>query len=200
MSMGRHSLIASHQTLSPVHAVCLDYRVRFGWPVQVDELTQQVVLLAGEALTAPGQPGARVVVVDMPAALGSQVSSVLWVRSIPAVVFAVQRLTYVLPYRHTRWCFLAVGDSSRRYDNLDSLPVSLLDVQVIRDTAVGLPLRRDERGVGLHGVAIENDAVPGHSWVQPLPSDHVQGWLLPRLTAVLAAVCDVARADHEVNL
>ncbi|HET8682723.1 MAG TPA: hypothetical protein VFM54_12775, partial [Micromonosporaceae bacterium] len=97
------------------------------------------------ALVGGSQVGDRVVVVDMPADMGGRVSSVLWMRSVPAVVFAVQRLVYVHPYRYTRWCFLATADSSRRYDNLSNLPVPLLRASArLVDLAGGL-------GVGAGG-------------------------------------------------
>lgn len=126
-------------------------------------------------------------VVDMPAGLGSRVSSVLWTRSLPAVVFAVQRLVYVHPHRHARWCFLATAEDSRCYDDPAALPVPLIDVQIVSDAAVLLPLPRHEAGSG----RLRSRPTVGRSWVYPPPAGDVPSRLLPRLTAVLAALYTV---------
>lgn len=192
MHSDRPSLFCPQQVVSPLHANCADYRLRLGWPVRVDEEEQYVELLTGEVLTRGGQAGSRVVVVDMPAGLGGRVSSVLWTRSLPAIVFAVQRLVYVHPYRHTRWCFLAVTEETRRYDDPAALPMPLVDVQMIRGAAVPLPLPRPESGGG----RLRSRPTVGLSWVYPPPMGDVPGRLLPRLTAVLAAICTVVAEER----
>lgn len=186
------SLFCPQQVLSPLHAICADYRLRLGWPVRVDAEEQYVELLTGEVITRGGQAGSRVVVVDMPAGLGSRVGSVLWTRSLPAVVFAVQRLIYVHPYRHTRWCFLAVTEKSRRHDDPAGLSVPLVDVQVVSDSAVPLPLPRLPSGSG----RLRSRPTVGLSWVYPPPIGDVPDRLLPSLTAVLAAICTVVAEER----
>lgn len=187
MQMARHIPAGQPPAVSPASAACADYRLRLGWPVRLEEQSQQVALLTGEVITRGGQAGSRVLVVDMPAGLGSRVSSVLWTRSLPAVVFALQRLVYVHPYRHARWCFLAATEDSRRYDDPAALPIPLIDVQVVSDAAVPLPLPRHEAGSG----RLRSRPATGRCWVYPPPIGDVPSRLLPRLTAVLAATYTV---------
>lgn len=165
---------------------CTEYRRRLGWPVRVGENEQCVELLTGEALVGGSQTGGRVVLVDMPARLGSSVSSLLWTRNLPAVIFAAKRQLYVHPYRHTRWCYLVIADHPTRFDRRASSPIPLLDVQVVRNTPVPLPtLDRADREATQE---LGNDSVPGLSWIEPPNNDAERR--LPRLTAVLAAICD----------
>lgn len=191
--MGRHTSTVQTE-LNPVVAACVDYRLRLGWPVRVDDDEGQVLLLTGEALANGLEPASRVVVVDMPGELGSRVSAVLWTRSLPAVVFATQRLAQVHPYIFTRWRFLAAADDSKRYDDPTLLCTSLLDVQVLRGPAVRLPLRRLDK----NRRKSTNGKTPKLEWIQPPPTGTVViSHLLPRLTAVLAAVCDVVARNGQ---
>jgi hypothetical protein len=191
--MGSHTLPPTHRR-NLVYATCTEYRRRLGWPVRVDENEQCLELLTGEALVGGSQNGARVVLVDTPARLGSRVSSVLWRRDLPAVVFAERRRLYVHPYRHIRWCYLAVADRPG-FDGRAGSPIPLLDVQVVKNTAVPLPLLdRVNRGATDH--ELDNDLMPGLSWVQP-PNSDAESRLLPRLTVVLAAICDVVAKGQQ---
>lgn len=191
MRMARYSSAGQPATVSLLYAVCADYRLRLGWPVRADQQGQWVTLLTGEAITRGGQAGSPVLVVDMPAGLGSRVSSVLWTRSLPVVVFAVHRHISVHPYRHTRWCFLAVTEDSRRYDNPAVLPAPLIDVQIVSDATVLLPLPPHEPGSG----RLRSRPTIGRSWVYPPPVGDVPSRLLPRLTAVLAALYTVVSQE-----
>lgn len=192
MRMAWQSPVAPLSAVSPPHAACADYHLRLGWPVRADEEEQYVELLTGEVITRGGQAGSRVVVVDMPAGLGGRVGSVLWTRSLPAVVFAVQRLVYVHPYRRTRWCFLAASEESRRYDDPAALAMPLVDVQVVSDMAVPLPLPQ----LASSRSRLRSHPMVGLSWVYPPPMGDVPGRLLPRLTAVLAAICTVVAEER----
>ena len=178
-----------------LHTTCTEYRRRFGWPVRVCENEQCVELLTGEALIGGNQIGARIALVDMPAGLGSDVSSVLWTRDLPAVVFTAKRRLYVHPYWHTRWCYLTIVDHAKHFDGHTGRPIPLLDVQIVRDTAVSLPLlsRVDRDATPDHQVG--NDS-PGLCWVQP-PSSDPEDAPLPRLTAVLGAICDAVINDQQ---
>jgi hypothetical protein len=193
--MGHHTRPPTHG-LSVVYATCTEYRRRLGWPVRVDEHEQCVQLLTGEALGGGSQIGGQVIVVDMPAELGSRASSVLWTRNLPAVVFAVKRQLYVHPYRHTRWCFLAIADNPVRSDSRADAPIPLLDVQVVTNTAVPLPLldRADHAAVPDHRLG--TDVMPALYWVQP-PNFDTEGRVLPTSTTVLAAIRDVVAKDQQ---
>lgn len=177
--------------LSLVYA-CTEYRLRLGWPVRVSENEQCVELLTGEAIVGGSQIGGRVALVDMPAELGSSVSSVLWKRNLSAVIFAAKRQLYVHPYWHTRWCYPVIADSPTRFDERAGSPIPLLDVQVIRDTAVPLPAL-DQAG---HEATQEpgNNSTPELSWIQPPNNDAERR--LPRLTTVLAAICHVVTSGQ----
>ena len=180
----------SHR-LSVAHT-CTEYRRRLGWPVRVCESEQCVELLTGEMLIGGSQIGGRVALVDMPARLGSSVSSWLWTRNLPAVIFAAKRQLYVHPYRHTRWCYLVIADSSTRSGGRAGSPIPLLDVQVVRNTAVPLPVldRADREATQELG----NSSITELSWVQPPNNDAERR--LPRLAAVLAAICDAVTGDQ----
>lgn len=194
MAMDRHTCPPT-DGLSVVYTTCTEYR-RLGWPVRVDEREQRVTLLTGEALGGGSQIGGRVIVVDMSAEWGCRVSAVLWMRNLPAVVFAVKRQLYVHPYRHTRWCFLAIADHQTPFDGRAGSPIPLLDVQVVTNTAVPLPLldRTDQEATPDHQLG--HDVLPAVSWVQP-PTIHTEGRLLPISTMVLAAIRDVLAKDQQ---
>jgi hypothetical protein len=193
--MGRNTRPPTHGP-SVVSATCTEYRLRLGWPVRVDEHEQCVQLLTGEALGGGSRIGGQVIVVDMPAELGSRVSSVLWMRNLPAVVFAVKRQLYVHPYRHTRWCFLAIADTPTRFDGRADASIPLLDVQVVTNMVVPLPLldRADHAATPDHRLG--TDVIPALSWVQP-PRIDAEGRVLPRSTTVLAAIRDVVAKDQQ---
>jgi hypothetical protein len=177
--------------LSVAHA-CMEYRRRLGWPVRVDETEQCVELLTGKALVGGSQIGGLVALVDMPARLGSSVSSLLWTRNLPAVIFAAKRQLYVHPYQHTRWCYLVIADNSTRSRGRAGSPIPLLDVQVVRNTAVPLPVldQADREATQEHG----NNSITALSWIQP-PNNGAER-RLPRLAAVLAAICEAVTSDQ----
>jgi len=166
--------------------------MRLGWPVRVCESEQCVELLTGEALVGGSQIGGRVALVDMPAGLGSCVSSLLWTRNLPAVIFAAKRQLYVHPYRHTRWCYLVIADNSTRFDGRPGSPIPLLDVQVVRNMAVPLPVL--DRAGREATQELGSNATPELSWIQPPNNDAERR--LPWLSAVLAAICDAATSDQ----
>jgi hypothetical protein len=194
LPMGPHTLPPTHSP-SLVYATCTEYRKRLGWPVRVDENEQYVELLTGEALVGGRQSGGRIVLVDMPAGLGGRVSSVLWARNLTAVVFATIRQLYIHPYRQTRWCYPVLADHAKHFDGRAGRPIPLLDVQVVKNTAVSLPLlnRTDREATPDHQLG---NGLPGPCWMQP-PSNDAERTPLPRLTAVLAAICEAVTNDQQ---
>jgi hypothetical protein len=110
-------------------------------------------------------------------------------------VFAAQRQLYVHPYRHTRWCFLTIADNPTRFGGRAGSPIPLLDVQIVKNTTVPLPLLdRTGHEATPDYPQFSNGLAEGPFWVQP-PNNDAERRLLPGLTAVLAAICDAVAKD-----
>ena len=165
-----------------LHAAGVGYRLRLGWPVRVEDDTEQVVLLPGEVVQDAAPAASRLVIVDMPSGLGSSVRSVLRAREQPIVVFAV-------PNRQVRWRFITQVGADRR--RLPARSLTGVDVHVLSDEPVPLPPSRIEHSEHLDSAEL--------SWIEAPALVPGAGCPLPRLTAVLAAVGAVL-ADGSADL